>query len=93
VNRTPTAFSSAVEDGRDAPPAVLRTQLDLLRSRRVALLAVNEQTEDPMTDRVVAAARVARVPVVGFRETLPAGRSYLAVFHEELTALRSAVSG
>ncbi|MCU1474213.1 zinc ABC transporter substrate-binding protein [Amnibacterium sp.] len=91
VDRTPGAFASAVEDGRDAPPAVVRTQLALLQDRRVALLAVNEQTEEPMTDRVVSAARAAHVPVIGFRETLPAGTGYLAMFHAELTALRSAV--
>jgi zinc/manganese transport system substrate-binding protein len=92
VNRTPAAFSSAVEDGRDAPPAVLQAQLHLVASHGVAVLAVNEQTEEPMTDRVVAAARAAHVPVVGFRETLPEGETYLGMFHAELAALRSAVT-
>jgi zinc/manganese transport system substrate-binding protein len=92
VNRTPAAFSSAVEDGRDATPGVLQAQLHLISSHGVAALAVNEQTEEPMTDRVVAAARAARVPVVGFRETLPVGETYLGMFHGELTALRAAVA-
>lgn len=91
VDRTPVAFSSAVDEGRDVPPGALQTQLDLLRAHRVAVLALNEQTQDPVTDRVVAAARAAHVPVVGFRETLPAGSSYLAMFHAELAALRAAV--
>jgi zinc/manganese transport system substrate-binding protein len=92
VNRTPAAFSSAVEDGRDVPPGVLQLQLELVASHAVAVLAVNEQTEGAVTDRIVAAARAARVPVVGFRETLPDGESYLGMFHAELTALRAAVS-
>jgi zinc/manganese transport system substrate-binding protein len=92
VNRTPAAFSSAVEDGRDVPPGVLQMQLDLVASHAVAVLAVNEQTEGAVTDRIVAAARAAGVPVVGFRETLPDGESYLGMFHAELTALRAAVS-
>jgi zinc/manganese transport system substrate-binding protein len=91
-DRTPTAFSSAIEDGRDVPPAVLQTQLGLLRAHRVALLAMNEQTVDPTTDRVVATARAAHVPVVGFRETLPAGGTYLGMFHAELIELERAVS-
>jgi zinc/manganese transport system substrate-binding protein len=91
-DRTPAAFSTAIEDGRDVPPAVLQTQLGLLRSHRVALLAVNEQTVDPTTERVVAAAAAAHLPVVGFRETLPAGNTYLGMFHAELTDLERAVS-
>jgi zinc/manganese transport system substrate-binding protein len=91
VDRTPAGFASAVEEGRDAPPSVLRTQLRLLQDRRVAVLALNVQTEEPMTDLVVSVARAAGVPVVGFRETLPAGTGYLAMFHAELAALRSAV--
>ena len=92
VNRTPAAFSSAVEDGRDVPPGLLQMQLDLLASHGVAVVAVNEQTEGPVTDRVAAAARTAHVPVVGFRETLPAGATYLGMFHAELAALRAAVA-
>ena len=92
VNRTPAAFTSAVEDGRDVPPGVLQSQLDLVASHAVAVLAVNEQTEAPMTDRIVAAARSAHVPVVGFRETLPDGGTYLGMFHAELAALREAVA-
>lgn len=93
VNRTPAAFSSAVEDGRDVPPAVLQMQLDLVASHAVAVLAVNEQTEAPMTERLGSAARAAHVPVVGFRETLPDGGTYLGMFHAELDALRAAVAG
>lgn len=92
VDRTPAAFSSAVEDGRDVPPGLLQMQLHLLASHAVSVLAVNEQTEGPMTDRMVAAARAARVPVVGFRETLPRGGTYLGMFHAELGALRAAVA-
>ncbi len=92
VNRTPAGFSSAVEDGRDVPPGVLESQLHLVASHAVAVLAVNEQTEGPMTDRITAAARAAHVPVVGFRETLPESGTYLGMFHAELAALSAAVA-
>jgi zinc/manganese transport system substrate-binding protein len=91
VDRTPRGFGSAIEDGRDVPPALLQAQLRLVRSRGVALLAVNDQTEDPVTDQVVAAARGAALPVVGFGETLPAGRSFVSMFHGELDAVAAAV--
>ena len=91
VDRTPRGFGSAIEDGRDVPPALLQAQLRLVRSRRVALLAVNDQTEDPVTDQVVAAARRAALPVVGFGETLPAGRTFVSMFHGELDAVAAAV--
>ena len=71
---------------------MLQRQLDLVASHAVAVLAVNEQTEDPMTDRIASAARAAHVPVVGFRETLPVGGTYLGMFHAELSGLRAAVS-
>ncbi|MGN6741756.1 MAG: metal ABC transporter solute-binding protein, Zn/Mn family, partial [Amnibacterium sp.] len=91
ADRTPAAFSTAVEDGRDVAPSVLQVQLRLLREHRVALLAVNEQAEEPTTQQVVAAARAARVPVIGFRETLPAGATLLTLFHTELAAVAEAV--
>ena len=91
TNRTPAAFSRAVEAGRDVPPGVLQQQLALFRQHRVALLAVNEQTGGPTTDQTVAAARTAGIPVVGFRETLPEGRDYVTWIRAELDAVRTAV--
>lgn len=91
VNRTPKAFSSAVEVGRDVAPAALQRQLALLTGRRVALLAVNAQTTSPTTERVEAAARAASVPVVVARETLPPGQGYLAWMSADLDAIERAV--
>ncbi len=91
VNRTSAAFSEAVEEGDDVAPAVLREQLALLSERRVALLAVNEQTAGATTDQVVAAAKAAGVPVVGVRETLPDGQDYLTWMASDLKAMRAAL--
>ncbi|HEY8317559.1 MAG TPA: zinc ABC transporter substrate-binding protein [Amnibacterium sp.] len=91
VDLTPRGFSAAVDDGRDVPPALLQAQLALVRSPRVALLAMNSQTEDPVTDQVVAAAKAAGLPVVGFGETLPQGESFARMFHGELAAVATAV--
>lgn len=91
VNRTPPAFSQAVEEGGDVAPAVLRAQLALLSGHRVAVLAYNEQTAGATTDQVLAAARAAGVPVVGVRETLPEGEDYVEWMQQDLVAMRAAV--
>lgn len=91
INRTEPAFSKAVEDGDDMAPAVLNRQLVLLRSHRVAMLAVNVQTEGTTTDQTVSAARAAGVPVVVFRETLPTGEGYVAWMRSELAAVAGAI--
>lgn len=91
VNRTPEAFSSAVEGGSDVAPAVLRYQLELLTGHQVALLAANAQTTSPTTDRVLATARSAHVPVVVVRETLPPGQGYLAWMRSDLDAIQAAL--
>ena len=46
MNRTPEAFSEAIEEGTDVPPAVLQETLALFSDGSVALLAYNEQTSE-----------------------------------------------
>ena len=92
VNRTPPAFSEAIEEGDDVAPALLRQQLALLSGHRVAVLAYNEQTTGATTKQVLAAAKAADVPVVGVRETLPDGQDYLTWMQQDLAALKAAVT-
>jgi zinc/manganese transport system substrate-binding protein len=93
VNRTPEAFSEAIEEGSDAAPAVLQQTVTLFSGHQVGLLAYNEQTGGPQTDSVLAAARANAVPVVGVTETLPAGQSYLGWMQANLDAVGSALKG
>jgi zinc/manganese transport system substrate-binding protein len=92
-NRTPQAFSSAIENGTDVSPAVLQQVLDLAHSGRVALLGYNEQTTGPQTVRVLAAAKSGGLPVVPFTETLPAGTHYIAWMRSNLDAVAKALAG
>jgi zinc/manganese transport system substrate-binding protein len=92
VDRTPTAFSQAIEADSDVAPRVLQDTLDLLSGHHVALLAYNEQTTDATTDKVLAAARSADVPVVAVTETLPAGQSYLSWMAANLNAVQTALA-
>lgn len=76
VDVTPEAFSHAVEEGNDVPPAALNTTLKLMQTKAVKLLAYNEQASSPETSEVQAAAKRAGVPVVPVTETLPTGTTY-----------------
>lgn len=91
-NRTPRAFSTAIENGTDVSPVVLQQVLDLARSGRLALLGYNEQTTGPQTERVLAAAKSAGLPVVPFTETLPAGLHYLGWMRSNLDAVAKALA-
>jgi zinc/manganese transport system substrate-binding protein len=76
-NATPEDYTAAVEEGSDVPPAVLKAATDLVASKSVRFLAYNAQTEGPQTEALKKAAETAGVPVVGFSETLPEGKTYL----------------
>ncbi len=87
TNVTPEAFSEAIEEGSDVPPAALRDTLALFETGEALLLVYNEQTTSPETEQVKAAAIAARVAVVPMTETLPSGYSYLEWMSANLAAL------
>ena len=91
-NRTPPAFSEAVEEGRDVAPSVLAQTLEEYRQHRVRALVYNAQTADPLTQQVRAAATAAGIPVVPVTETLPPGQTYLTWMRGNLTRLQAALS-
>ncbi|KQQ52953.1 metal ABC transporter solute-binding protein, Zn/Mn family [Plantibacter sp. Leaf314] len=90
-NRTPDAFSEAIEEGTDVSPTVLKETLDLFGSGTVALLAYNEQTSGAETEQVKTAAENAGVPVLSFTETLPDGKDYLSWMTENVDAVADAL--
>jgi zinc/manganese transport system substrate-binding protein len=77
-NLTPPAFSEAIEEDSDVPPALLQDVLNLIGDGSASLVAYNAQTGGPQTDAVVDVATDNRVPAVGVTETLPAGMHYVA---------------
>ena len=89
---TPEAYTSAVEEQQDVPPAALRATLDLVSSRSVALLAYTPQTEGPQTQQLRNTAEAAKVPVVDFTETVPDGEDYLGWMQENVAALKKALA-
>ncbi|HEX7835130.1 MAG TPA: ABC transporter substrate-binding protein, partial [Pseudolysinimonas sp.] len=59
---------------------------------KVRLLAYNEQTSGPETDRVRAAATAAGIPVVPVTETLPKGKDYVSWMNANLDAVGAALA-
>lgn len=78
VNVTPEAFTEAIEEGGDVPPLALQQTLALFSDKTVILLAYNDQTASPETERVRDAADAAGIPVLNFTETLPDGQDYIS---------------
>jgi zinc/manganese transport system substrate-binding protein len=91
VDRTPHAFSTAVEDGFDVAPAVLQQTLGLFRHGAVKALVYNEQTGDVQTENLKRAAERNQVAVVGVTETLPAGSSYVQWMTDNLAEISRAL--
>lgn len=90
-DKTPAAFSHAIEEGTDVSPAVLKSTVDLFRRGAVKLLVYNQQTSGPETDRVIAAAKDANVPVVPVTETLPHGKDYIGWMSGNLDDIAAAL--
>ncbi len=70
-DKTPVAFSAAIEEGSDVSPLVLRQVTELFADNEVEFLAYNDQTVTSQTEAVLTAAQSDGIPVVGFAETLP----------------------
>ncbi|MFD7154139.1 metal ABC transporter solute-binding protein, Zn/Mn family [Kribbella sp. NPDC059898] len=90
-NKTPAEFSEAIEEGSDVPAKVLAATLELYSKHEVKLLAYNEQTSGPETDKLLAAAKQNNIPVVPVTETLPSGKDYIGWMTANLDAVGAAL--
>ncbi|NAZ82333.1 zinc ABC transporter solute-binding protein [Kineococcus sp. R8] len=91
VEKTPEAFSEAIEEDTDVPVDVLQETLALFTDRQVRALVYNEQTTGPQTEQVLAAARAAGIAVVPVTETLPEGKDYTTWMTENVEAVAAAL--
>lgn len=91
-NVTPEAFSEAVEEGQDVPPATLLESLELLRADDVRVVITNTQTGGAETDQIVSEADSLSIPVIAFSETLPEGKTYISWMQANITALSDALA-
>ncbi|MET0735823.1 MAG: zinc ABC transporter substrate-binding protein [Microbacterium sp.] len=91
LNVAPAAFTEAVEEGQDVPPATLLEALKLLRSGDADVVVANLQTGGAETGAVVDEAETAGIPVVEFTETLPDGQTYLSWMKANIESLAGAL--
>lgn len=73
---TPPAFSDAIEEDTDVPPALLQEVLNLIP--QASVVVVNAQTGGPQTDAVIDMAGENDVPWFAVTETLPEGEDYVS---------------
>jgi zinc/manganese transport system substrate-binding protein len=90
-NTTPNAFSEAVEEGQDVPPATLLDALKTISSGQVAVVIVNAQAGGAETDRVEQEAKDAGIPTLRFSELLPEGKTYLSWMADNVRQLGDAL--
>ncbi|WP_216213878.1 metal ABC transporter solute-binding protein, Zn/Mn family [Amycolatopsis aidingensis] len=89
---TPPDFLEAVESETDVPVAAQEQLNKLVSGGQVRAVVHNVQTASPATERVVATAGEAGVPVVDVTETLPEGQTdYIAWMGEQVSALSAAL--
>jgi len=89
---TPPAFARAIEDGTEPTPESVAAMASLLFGRRVRVLLYNSQAVSPITQRMRSEARAAGIPVIGVRETQPAGVSFQGWQLGQARALARALS-
>lgn len=92
-NVTPEAFSEAVEEGQDVPPATLLEATTLLGAGDVRVLIANSQTGGAETTQVIQTAEADGIPVIEFSEILPEGESYLTWMAQNIETLEGALAG
>ncbi len=84
---TPEAFSEAVEEGQDVPPATLLESLELIDGGDVRVVITNTQTAGAETAQIVDEAEARGIPTIAFSETLPEGETYVSWMQANIEAL------
>lgn len=92
TNVTPEAFSEAVEEGQDVPPATLLEADKLLKAGDVRAVIANAQTGGAETTQVIDTAKAAGIPVIEFTEILPEGKTYLTWMADNIATLAATLN-
>ncbi|MDQ1217867.1 metal ABC transporter solute-binding protein, Zn/Mn family [Microbacterium arborescens] len=92
-NATPAAFSEAVEEGQDVPPATLLEAQQILRSGEVRIVIVNAQTGGAETTEITKLAGELNIPVLEFTELMPDGVDYVGWMQQNIDEISGALAG
>ncbi|MFI8632877.1 metal ABC transporter solute-binding protein, Zn/Mn family [Microbacterium sp. NPDC077663] len=91
-NATPEAFSEAVEEGQDVPPATMLEATDILDSGEVRTVIVNAQTGGAETTEVEKLAATNDISVLKFTELLPEGLTYVEWMQQNIDELADSLT-
>ena len=86
-------FQTAVMNDTEPSARDLAAFENDLKQHKVRALIYNKQVSDKLTDRLIAIAKKAKVPVVPVTETMPGGVSFCDWMLGELGTLDKALAG
>jgi len=87
-----TDFQRAVMNETEPSARAIAEVEDDIRSGRARVLFYNRQVVDPMTERLLALAGEADVPVVSVTESMPEGSTYVDWMRDQLDATARALA-
>ena len=85
-------FQTAIMNETEPSPRAIAEVEDDLRSGRAKVLFYNSQVVDPLTERLLALAGEAGVPVVAVTESMPHGKTYVEWMLDQLDATAKALA-
>lgn len=87
-----TEFQRAIMNETEPSARQIAAFEDDLKSGQVKVLFYNKQVVDPLTERLLAVAHAADVPVVGVTESLPDGSTFIEWMTDQLDATERALA-
>ena len=85
-------FQHAIMNETEPSARAIAEVEDDLRSGRAKVLFYNSQVVDPLTERLLAVAKEAGVPVVAVTESMPKGKTYIGWMLDQLDATAKALA-
>jgi zinc/manganese transport system substrate-binding protein len=89
TNLTPEGFAEAEEAGLEPSVKIMNTASELIKSGKIAFLAVNRQVTSVSLEKLASIAKEQGIPVISFDELLPGDASYQEWFDGLLSELSS----
>lgn len=90
-NVTPAAFTEAVEEAQDVPPATMLESVSALKDEDVKVVIANSQTGGAETTKILAEAGKLDIPVLEWSELIPSGKTYLGWMQDNVDELAGAL--
>jgi zinc/manganese transport system substrate-binding protein len=85
-------FQHAIMNETEPSARAIGEVEDDIRSGRTKVLFYNSQVVDPLTERLLATASEAGVPVVAVTESMPKGQTYVGWMLDQLVATAKALA-